>query len=110
MSTGALNFEFGDMAPAAVSGQSMTKSAVMACSDAGVTYNLYLSNVTTTGRNKVDLGRGVTATVSANNQALQTNRVSTGATNTLNITVTLDGTPTSTGAISGTGILAINYL
>ena len=110
MSTSALTFAFGDMAPAAVAVQSMTKSVVMACSDAGVSYSLYLSNVSTTGRNKVDLGRGVTATVSANNQALQTNRTSTGKTNTLNITVTLSGTPTSTGSISGTGILAVNYL
>ncbi|WP_222614601.1 hypothetical protein, partial [Klebsiella pneumoniae] len=70
----------------------------------------YLSNVSTAGRNSLDLGRGITATVSANNQALQTNRVSTGTTNTLNITVTLSGTPTSTGSISGTGILAVNYL
>lgn len=110
MSTSALTFAFGDMAPASVSGQSMTKSAVMACSDAGVTYNLYLSNVSTAGSNSLDLGRGITVTVSANNQALQTNRVSTGTTNTLNITVTLSGTPTSTGSISGTGILAVNYL
>ncbi|MEB8194995.1 hypothetical protein NGI12_16210 [Raoultella terrigena] len=109
MSTSALNFEFGDMAPASVSGQSLSKTAVMACSKAGISYNLYLSNVSTTGRNRVDMGRGVTATVSANNQALQTNRVSTGATNSLTITVTLSGTPTSTGAISGTGILAVNY-
>ncbi|SUQ56329.1 Uncharacterised protein [Raoultella terrigena] len=109
MSTSALNFEFGDMAPASVSGQSLSKTAVMACSEAGISYNLYLSNVSTTGRNRVDMGRGVTATVSANNQALQTNRTSTGATNSLTITVTLSGTPTSTGAISGTGILAVNY-
>lgn len=110
MSTSALSFAFGDMAPAVVSGQSMTKSATMACSNAGVSYSLYLSNVSTTGRNKIDLGRGITATVSANNQALQTKRTSTGKTNTLNITVTLSGTPTSTGPISGTGILAVNYL
>ncbi|MEA4531404.1 hypothetical protein VBQ99_24800, partial [Klebsiella pneumoniae] len=56
------------------------------------------------------LGRGVTAKVTVNNQALQTNRVSTGKTNNLNVTVTLNGTPTSTGPIGGTGILAVNYL
>lgn len=110
MSTGALDFKFGDMAPGAVSGQSITGSATMACSDAGVTYSLYLSNVSTIGRDTVDLGRGVTAKVTVNNQALQTNRVSTGKTNNLNVTVTLNGTPTSTGPIGGTGILAVNYL
>ncbi|EPK7572980.1 hypothetical protein R4R75_002064 [Klebsiella michiganensis] len=110
MSTSALTFDFGDMAPATVSGQTMSKSAVMACSDAGINYNFYLSNVSTTGRDKIDLGRGITATVTANNQALETNRTSTGTTNSVDITVTLNGTPTSTGAISGTGILAVNYL
>jgi len=109
MSTSALTYGFGDMSPADVAGKSLSRTATMACSDAGVTYNLYLSNVTTTGRNTLELGRGVKATVSANNQALQTNRTSTGTNNTLNVTVTLSGTPTSTGAISGTGILAVNY-
>lgn len=110
MSTSALTFDFGDMAPATVSGSTLSHTAVMDCSKAGVTYSLYLSNVTTAGRNTIDLGRGVTATVSANNQALQTNRTSTGISNSLNVTVTLNGTPTSTGAISGTGILAVTYL
>ena len=110
MSTSALSFPFDDMAPGAVSGQSLTRSATMACSDAGVTYSLYLSNVSTIGRDTIDLGRGVTAKVTVNGLALQTNRVSSGKTNNLNVTVTLNGTPTSTGPISGTGILAVNYL
>lgn len=110
MNTSALTFDFGDMAPAAVAGSTLTKTAVMDCSKAGVTYNLYLSNVSTSGRNTINLGRGVSAIVSANNQTLQTNRTSTGTTNSLNVTVTLNGTPTSTGAISGLGILAVNYL
>ncbi len=110
MNTSALTFDFGDMAPAAVSGSSLTKTAVMDCSKAGVTYNLYLSNVSTSGRSTINLGRGVSAIVSANNQTLQTKRTSTGTTNSLNVTVTLNGTPTSTGAISGLGILAVNYL
>ncbi len=110
MSSSMLSFPFNDMAPGAVSGQSLTRSATMTCSDAGVTYSLYLSNVSTFGRDTIDLGRGVTARVTVNNQALQTNRVSTGKTNNLNVTVTLNGMPTSTGDISGTGILAVNYL
>ncbi|WP_154675923.1 hypothetical protein [Entomohabitans teleogrylli] len=110
MSTSALTYDFGDMAPAGVAGQSLTRTATMTCSKAGLTYNLYLSNVSTTGRNTLNLGRGVTATVSANNQSLQTNRTSGGTTNSLQVTVTLSGTPTSTGDISGTGILAVNYL
>lgn len=38
----------------------------MACSDAGVTYSLYLSNVSTIGKDTIDLGRGVTAKVTVN--------------------------------------------
>ncbi|MBZ7661741.1 hypothetical protein [Klebsiella grimontii] len=110
MSTSALAFDFGDMSPATVSGQTMSKTAVMACSNTGISYNFYLSNVSTAGRDTIDLGRGITAKVTANRQALETKRTSTGATNTLDITVTLNGTPTSTGEISGTGILAVNYL
>lgn len=110
MSTSTLSFDFGDMSPTSVANSSQTKSAVMACSKAGLTYNLYLSGVTTAGRNTIDLGRGVTATVSVDNQALQTNRTSIGTVNTLSVKVTLSGVPSSTGPISGTGILAVNYL
>ncbi|RDK90982.1 hypothetical protein C8D90_105268 [Enterobacillus tribolii] len=109
MSTSELLYEFNDLSPGDVNGKSLEKSATMTCSGAGVSYNLYLQNVSTTGRDKVSLGRGVTATVTANNQALQSNRTSVGASQTLLIKVSLSGVPTSTGPIGGVGILAVNY-
>lgn len=110
MSTSALTFNFGDMSLATIAGATLSRTAVMSCSSTGLVYNFYLNNVTTAGRDTIDLGKGVTATVSVNNQALQTYRVSTNTINSFNVTVTLSGTPTNTGAISGTGILAVNYL
>ncbi|WP_154675953.1 hypothetical protein [Entomohabitans teleogrylli] len=111
MSTSELIYDFLDMAPAGVAGQSLTRTATMTCSKANVPYNLYLSNISTSGRDTINLGRGVSAKVTVNEQSLQTMRTSGADTNLLRVTVTLSGTPTSTGPIGGQniGILAVEY-
>ncbi|WP_161969194.1 hypothetical protein, partial [Entomohabitans teleogrylli] len=115
MSTASLDYNFGTMAPEDVDGQSITKPAVMTCNKAGVSYNLYLQNVSSAGRDTIDLGLGVSATVTVLingvEQSLQSNRVSTSDINPMDVKVTLNGTPGVTGTLGGqnVGILAVNY-
>ncbi|WP_249226400.1 hypothetical protein, partial [Entomohabitans teleogrylli] len=114
MSTASLDYNFGNMTSTDIASSfvpSMTKPAIMACNKSGVTYNLYLANISTSGRDTIDLGRGVSAKVTVDGESLQTKRTSTDTHNTLNVTVTLSGTPTSTGPIGGQsiGILAVDY-
>jgi hypothetical protein len=105
LQTPEVQFSYGTLTSQTVSGAALTKTIQVECT-AAVNYILKLQSTL----NNIPLSNGMLATLTTdNNTALGSTLKGVAGINTLNLTSTLSGTPTSTGAFSGTGALVLSY-
>jgi hypothetical protein len=102
--TPSVTFDFGTLVANAAVGVSKTQNIAVSCTSA-IKYKLRLYS----DNDSVKLTNGMTAKVTANGRALGTTLTGLAGSSTVPITVTLGGTPTSTGAYSGVGVIYLDY-
>ncbi|WP_421356684.1 hypothetical protein [Pseudocitrobacter faecalis] len=103
LATPSLTYAFGTMQLANAPGSSLTEELSVQCT-AGVKYTLDL-----VGNSEIDLSNGMKAIITADSSTLGSTLNGVEGINRVPLTATLSGTPTTSGAFSGAGILFVSY-
>ncbi|NIG46429.1 hypothetical protein F3J31_21780 [Enterobacter sp. Acro-832] len=104
LSTPKVSFDYGVMQSATASGVSREVDVTIDCS-ASMSYNLRL--VGTSGG--IPLSNGMEASITADNRPLQSTLSGNAGRNTVRLKSTLTGSPSTTGAFSGSSVLFVDY-
>ena len=107
METPSVTFDFGTIQKAQYANSRKTESVKVWCS----TSSSYSLSLLGSSDGKISLSNGTQATLTTGNGTALGSRLSaSGGTNTVSLTATLSGTPTTTGAFTGAGVIIVSMM